>query len=69
MNQNFTNDKCNFLLLGNLNSRIGEMCDYVTDDNATHMTLLPDDYNSDEVIPRRSQDKAVNSNGHLLLEF
>ena len=60
--QNLTNDKCNFLLLG-------EMCDYVTDDHATHMPLLPDDYNSDEVIPRRSQDKAVNSNGHLLLDF
>ena len=58
--QNLTNDKCNFLLLGDLNSRIGEMCDYVTDGHATHMPLLPDDYNSDEVIPRRSQDKAVN---------
>ena len=67
--QNLTNDKCNFLLLGPLNSRIGEMCDYVTDNHATHMHLLPDDYNSDEVIPRRTQDKAVNSNGHLLLDF
>ena len=67
--QNLTNDKCNFFLLGDLNSRIGEMCDYVTDDHVTHMPLLPDDYNSDEVIPRRSQDKAVNLNGHLLLDF
>ena len=58
--QNLTNDKCNFLLLGDLNSRICELCDYVTDEHAIHMPWLPDDYNSDEVIPRRSQDKAVN---------
>ena len=51
------------------NSCIGKLCDYVTDDHATHMPLLPDDSNSDEVIPRRSQDISVNSNGHLLLDF
>ena len=69
--QKLTKNKCNFLLLGDLNSRIGEMCDYITDDHATftHMHLLPDDYNSDEVIHRRSQDETVNSNGHLLLDF
>ena len=31
--------------------------------------FLPDDYVSDEEIPRKSQDNIVNSNGQLLLEF
>ena len=33
------------------------------------MDVLPDDYISDQEIPRKSQDNIVNSNGQLLLEF
>ena len=63
------NEACNFVILGDLNSRIGQQCDYVADDYATHMNILPDNYISDQEIPRKSQDNAVNSNGQLLLDF
>lgn len=39
-----TDNTCNFILLGDLNSRIGQQCDYVKDDFATHIDALPDDY-------------------------
>ena len=52
-----------------MNSRIGQHCDYVTEDYATHMDVLPDDYVPDLKIPRKSQDNTVNSNGQLLLDF
>ena len=62
-----TNEK---ILLGDLNSRVGQQCDYVADDYVTHMDVLPDDYIPDQEITRKSQDNVVNSNhGLLLLEF
>ena len=66
-----TEDACNFIILGNINSRIGQHCDYVTEDCATHMDVLPDDYVPDLKMPRKSQDNTVtvNSNGQLLLDF
>lgn len=67
--QNTTENACNFLLLGDLNSRIGQECDYVTYDSDTHVNILPDDYVCDQEIPRKSQDNIVNYNGHLLLDF
>ena len=67
--KNTNNEACNFVILGDLNSRIGQQCDYVADDYATHMNILPDDYIPDQEIPRKSQDNVVNSNGQLLLEF
>ena len=67
--KNTNNEACNFVILGDLNSRIGQQRDYVADDYATHMNILPDDYIPDQEIPRKSQDNVVNSNGQLLLEF
>ena len=64
-----TDNTCNLILLGDLNSRIGQQCDYVKDDFATHIDALPDDYISDLELPRSSTDNIVNSNGHMLLEF
>ena len=42
--KHITADACNFIILGDMNSRIGQHCDYVTEDYATHMDVLPDDY-------------------------
>ena len=51
-----------------MNARIKDLPDMVLDDNYAHLPL-PDDYSMDEFIPRASQDKNMNSNGTLLLEF
>ena len=67
--KNITNDACNIILVGDLNSRIGQDCDYVADDSATHLDVLPDDYIPDHAIPRSSQDQITNANGKLLLEL
>ena len=63
--KHITADNCNFIILGDMNSRIGQHCDYVTEDYATHMDVLPDDYVPDLKIPRKSQDNTV----QLLLDF
>ena len=51
-----------------MNARVKELPDMVMDDNSLHLPL-PDDYILDEYLPRSSQDKNMNSNGPLLLEF
>ena len=51
-----------------MNARTKELPDMVLDDNSIHLSL-PDDYIADEYIPRSSQDKNINSNGTLLLDF
>ena len=40
----------------------------VSDDNAMHVPL-PEEYVCDEFISRRSEDKTINTNRHLLIEF
>ena len=67
--KHITNDSCNIVLLGDLNSRIGQHCDYVADDSATHIDALPDDYTPDQNLPRKTQDQVTNQNGQLLLDF
>ena len=64
-----TENACNFLITGDFNSRIGQECDYVTNDSNLHVNVLPNDYVCDQEIPRKSQDTIVNSNGYLLLDF
>ena len=64
-----TENACNFLITGDFNSRIGQECDYVTNDSNLHVNVLPDDYVCDQEIPRKSQDTIVNLNGYLLLDF
>ena len=51
-----------------MNARTKKLPDMVLDDNFIHLPL-PDDYIADEYIPRSSQDKNLNSNGTLLLDF
>ena len=67
--QESTNENCNFMIVGDLNSRIGQELDCVSDDRDIYMNVLPDDYVSDKKIERKSQDLITNANGYLLLDF
>ena len=67
--QESTNENCNFMIVGDLNSRIRQELDYVSDDRDIYMNVLPDDYVSDEKLERISQDLITNANGYLLLDF
>ena len=64
-----TDNKCNFLICGDLNARTGELPDYVEYDNLHILDILPDDYVVDTPIPRLSEDKACNEYGQDLLQF
>ncbi|WAR22305.1 hypothetical protein MAR_016279 [Mya arenaria] len=50
-------ENCNYLIAGDLNSRVGLRCDFVQDDNIYNLELLPDEYEIDCNLPRKSQDK------------
>ena len=41
---------------------------YVIFDNDANIDILPTDYETDEVMPRSSQDKIINANGRKLLD-
>ena len=60
-----TENACNILITGDFNSRIGQECDYVTNDSNLHVNVQPNNYVSDQEISRKSQDTIVNSNGYL----
>ena len=64
-----TENAFNFLVMGDFNSRIGQECDYFTNDSNLHVNVLPDNYVCDQEFPRTSQDAIVKSNGYLLLDF
>jgi hypothetical protein len=65
-----TNNMCSFIILGDMNSRIGQLKDFVELDSVDpHVMILPDDYTSDNNIPRVSQDYGTNEFGTLLLDF
>jgi exonuclease III len=67
---NETNDNCSFLLLGDLNSRVGHLSDFVPFDfTDPNVNVLPDDYISDIELPRKSQDSHVNQYGRYLIDF
>ena len=53
--------------LGDLNSRVGEMSDYILQDNhdVYNENILPDDYHIDV---RATQYRATNANGYLLID-
>ena len=68
--QSNANTDVSFMLLGDLNSRVGEMSDYILHDNHVYNEhILPDDYQIDVPIPRATQDRATNANGYLLIGF
>lgn len=68
---NYNEREICFMLLGDLNSRVGDLADFVHNDNVTLITqnLLPEDYTIDSPIPRKTQDLKTNANGLLLIDF
>ncbi len=65
-----TDGLCSFIFLGDMNSRVGHLSDYIeNDDPDPSVHVLPDDYVSDTPLPRASQDYIVNQNGRSLIEF
>jgi exonuclease III len=66
-----TNNECSFLVLGDMNSRIGQLRDYVENDTVDkNADFLPANYVSDEIhLERSSQDYQTNQYGTLLLDF
>ena len=44
-------DDCSIIICGDLNARVSDMKDYVSEDSAHHMCPLPDDYVADMEIP------------------
>ncbi|XP_053395382.1 uncharacterized protein LOC123523921 isoform X1 [Mercenaria mercenaria] len=69
--ENLYEHKCEFIISGDFNARVGEMADFVTNDN-THLSLhnlLPEDCVQDKFLPRKNMDKKVNEQGKFLLEF
>ena len=57
------------LLQQEFNSRVAERPDYVENENEFINDLWPDGYVSDDILPRKSQDKTVNEYDRSLLEF
>ncbi len=60
---------CNFMLVGDLNSRCGNLADHVVDDADAHIPTLPDDYVPDIGLLRATQDTVINNNGRRLIDF
>lgn len=67
--QNRFGDKCQFVISGDLNARVGKLHDYVENEFLHNLDLMPDDYIEDIAISRIFQDTTVNENGKLLVNF
>ena len=64
------NGACTFIVLGVLNSRVGNLVDYVENDYFNpHVNLLPDDYNYNVPLLRSSRDIVINKYGRNLIDF
>ena len=66
--QQTTDNDAHFLILGDMNSRVGQEFDFVDNDNSDYLDL-PDEYQNDDYLTRKSQDQSTNANGLLLLQF
>lgn len=58
-----------FLVTGDFNSQVSNMNDYVINEFLHNLDMMPVDYSMDIPMPRASQDKVVNDNGRLLIDF
>jgi hypothetical protein len=67
--ENEYNNQCHFLITGDFNARIGERADFVENEILLDLDVLPDEYEPDLCINRRSQDRVVNENGLYMLDF
>lgn len=65
------NDTCFTLTYGDLNSRVGDLPDFVHNDNGflLNRRFLPDDYKLDVPSQRTTQGHSTTSNGLLLVDF
>ena len=52
-----------------MNARIADRDDFVLLDVSTHIDVFPDDYTCDISLPCATQDRGINANGTLLLDF
>lgn len=62
-------NKCQFLICGDFNARVANLSDYVENDSASHVSVLPDDYVEDVPMARWSEDTGTNQYGPFLLDF
>lgn len=67
--RNITNSMCDFMVCGDINARSSNFADYVEDDTAEHIHVLPDDYLVDTPLMRASEDKGFTRYGSQLLDF
>ncbi|CAG2193071.1 unnamed protein product [Mytilus edulis] len=64
--------KGNILIIGDLNARVSNHLDFISDENNIHddlLNLLPDDYLGDSHIYRNSLDKVLNPHGKQLIDL
>ena len=62
-------DKCSIMICGDLNARVSDMKDYVSEDVAHHACPLPDDYITDRELNRGNSDNGTSPNGYLLIDL
>ena len=67
--QQITNNKCVFLICGDFNAKSSNFPDYVEDDTAEHIHVLPDVYLVDTPLGRVSEDKGFNRYRSQMLDF
>ena len=63
-------DECKFHIVGDLNARVGEMNDFIENDDVSYLPV-PDDYIMDEpfIGTRTSKDKTINNSGKNLIDL
>ena len=62
-----SNNRCQFLICGDLNARTANLADFVEDDSVDHVDVLPDDYSIDTPMSRMSADTGTNQFDTCLL--
>ena len=67
--QSLSDKTCKFIICGDMNARVADMNDFVSNDASRHVYALPDDYVTDKLLPRSSKDTKLNSNGTCLIDF
>ena len=60
--------EANIIVLGDLNARVGDKCDYIVD-NFNNIDILAETFSADIPLKRNTQDCGVNEHGTELLNF
>ena len=63
-----SNNRCQFLICGDLNARSANLADFV-DDSVDHVDVLPDDYSVDTPMSRMSANTGTNQFGTCPLDL